>query len=76
MLRLAENLAYSCSFQPSHYFGLNVRSATTVGTRVTAVLFATPPMVALLFIYGLLVRPIKFPQQDDEKLSPGELAKE
>jgi hypothetical protein len=36
-----------------------VREATTVGTRLVALLFATPPMAIFLFIYSLLVFPIK-----------------
>ena len=55
----ANKYAYSCSFAPSRYLGIDVREATTVGTRLVALLFATPPMAIFLFIYSLLVFPIK-----------------
>ena len=51
--------AYSCSFSTSRYLGLDVRKPTTLGTRLAALAFATPPMTTFLFIYGLLVFPIK-----------------
>jgi hypothetical protein len=55
----ANKYAYSCSFAPSRYLGIDVREATTVGTRLVALLFATPPMAIFFFIYSLLVFPIK-----------------
>ena len=55
----ANKYAYSCSFAPSRYLGIDVREATTVGTRLVALIFATPPMAIFLFIYSLLVFPIK-----------------
>lgn len=55
----ANKYAYSCSFAPSRYLGIDVREATTVGTRLVALLFATPPMAIFLFLYSLLVFPIK-----------------
>jgi hypothetical protein len=55
----ANKYAYSCSFAPSRYLGIDVREATTVGTRLIALLIATPPMAIFLFIYSLLVFPVK-----------------
>ena len=55
----ANKYAYSCSFAPSRYLGIDVREATTIGTRLVALIFATPPMAIFLFIYSLLVFPIK-----------------
>jgi hypothetical protein len=52
------NFAYSCSFQPSRYLGLDVRSGTTIWSRVTALLLAGPPTAMFLFIYSLLVFPL------------------
>ena len=55
----ANKYAYSCSFAPSRYLGIDVREATTIGTRLVALFFATPPMAIFMFIYSLLVFPIK-----------------
>jgi hypothetical protein len=51
--------AYSCSFSNSRYLGLDVRKPTTLSTRLAALALAAPPTAAFLFIYGLLVFPIK-----------------
>jgi hypothetical protein len=51
--------AYSCSFSNSRYLGLDVRKPTTLGTRLAGLAFATPPTAAFLFLYGLLVYPVK-----------------
>jgi hypothetical protein len=58
VMEVAENLAYSCSFQTSRYLGLDVRQPTTFGTRLIAVGLAAPTMTALLFIYSILVFPL------------------
>jgi hypothetical protein len=51
--------SYSCSFAPTRFLGLDVRRPTTLGTRLVALGVAVPPTMAFLFIYGLLVFPIK-----------------
>lgn len=51
--------AYSCSFQPTRYLGLDVRSRVTTATRLTAILFSGPPLTVLLFLYGLVLRPLR-----------------
>ncbi len=51
--------SYSCSFAPSKVLGLDVRQPTTLSTRLTALGVAVPPTMAFLFIYGVLVFPIK-----------------
>lgn len=53
-----DQYAYSCSFQPSRYLGLDVRQATTFMTRITALLIATPTTAAFLFIYSLAIWPL------------------
>jgi len=58
VLEDANKYSYSCSFTPSNYLGIDVRQATTFGTRLTALGIATPPMAVFLFIYSLLVFPI------------------
>ena len=54
-----ENLAYECSFQTSRYLGLDVRQATTLGTRIVALAVGAPTLATLLFIYSLLVFPVR-----------------
>jgi hypothetical protein len=51
--------AYSCSFQPTRYLGLDVRKPTTWGTRLTALGLATPALAFFLFVYSLILRPIE-----------------
>jgi hypothetical protein len=58
--------SFSCSFSNTRYLGLDVRKPTTWGTRLSALAFATPPTAAFLFLYGLLVFPVK-PTQKGEK---------
>ena len=59
IMEQAENLAYSCSFASSRYLGLDIRQPTTLGTRVTALAIAAPTTAVLLYLYSLLVFPIK-----------------
>jgi hypothetical protein len=53
-----ENLAYECSFQPGNYFGLDVREALTLGTRIYGILFAGLPMGVLIALYSFIM-PVK-----------------
>lgn len=59
VLDQAQNLAYSCSFQPGEYFGLDVREPVTWETRVYGILFGGIPLGALMGLYSLLVWPLK-----------------
>ena len=59
VLEQADKFAYRCSFQASRYLGLDVRVGTTVKSRVQALLLAAPPTAVFLFIYSLLIFPIK-----------------
>ena len=43
-LAQAENLSYTCSFQPTKVFGLNVREALTINTRILGILLSGLPM--------------------------------
>lgn len=54
-----DKLAYSCSFQTSRYLGLDIRQPTTMGTRFVALALSAPTVTALIFIYSLLVYPVK-----------------
>ncbi len=58
-LKEPNQYSYTCSFTPGNYLGLDVRQATTLNTRLTALAVGAPSMAVFLFIYGLLVFPIK-----------------
>lgn len=55
----ANRFAYACTFQPSRYFGLDVRSRVTVTTRLQALILAGPPMAALIAIYSIVIWPLQ-----------------
>jgi hypothetical protein len=54
-----ENQRFSCSFNPSQFFGLDVRDATTTSTRIIGLLLAGIPLGFLLATYSLAAWPIK-----------------
>jgi hypothetical protein len=54
----AENLAYECSFQPGNYFGLDVREALTIGTRIYGIFYAGLPLGILIALYSFIL-PVK-----------------
>ncbi|MEW5870320.1 MAG: hypothetical protein AB1894_13680 [Chloroflexota bacterium] len=58
----AQKFTYACSFKASKYFDFDVRQPTTLGTRLTAISITAPTMGSLLFLYSLLVYPIKTKQ--------------
>ena len=71
VMEQANKYAYSCSFQPSRYLGLDVRQGTTLSTRLTGLMLATPATVAFLFIYSLAAFPIRSRQNEpSEKTTP------
>jgi len=53
-----QNFIFACSFQPSNYFGIDVREPVTVWTRLGGVLFSGIPLGALLMLYSLITWPI------------------
>ncbi|MEX2161393.1 MAG: hypothetical protein WD751_05705 [Anaerolineales bacterium] len=55
----ADNIALACSFNSSRYFGLNVKLPTTLRTRLLGIAFAAPPTAVMLFVYSLIVFPVK-----------------
>lgn len=61
-----ENLSYTCSFQPTEVFGLTVREALTVRTRILGILLAGIPMGFLLVLYSLAAWPLE-PKQLPKK---------
>lgn len=59
VLNQAKKMSVDCSFQSSSYMGLDIRPATTLGTRFTGLLVTAPTLAALLFLYSLAAFPIK-----------------
>ena len=55
----ANKYAYSCSFQPSRYLGLNVRQGTTLSIRLIALAYVTPATAVILFVYSLVLYPLR-----------------
>ena len=53
------SLSYTCSFQPSKYYGIEVQQGLSFGMRFEASLLAGLPLGVLLGIYSLLVKPLK-----------------
>ena len=58
------NLAFTCSFEPTRYFGLTVQEALTPGVRLEGIIIAGVPIAAVIGLYSLIVWPLK-------KESPG-----
>lgn len=56
-LKEPASLAYSCSFQPTNYLGLDVREPLTLTTRLQGILNAGLPLGVLLGIYSLVAWP-------------------
>lgn len=50
-----ENLAVECSFQPTRYFGIEVREPVTWKTRLMGMFFAGLPLGALFAVYSLVI---------------------
>ena len=59
MMEDANKYTLGCTFQPSKYFDFDVRQRTTLKSRFQALMLATPPSMMFIFIYSLLVYPIK-----------------
>jgi len=55
----AENLAMSCSFQPTKYFGLDIREPVDWGTRLFALFISGIPLGLLLALYSFIVWPVR-----------------
>ncbi len=58
-LDTVSSYAYSCSFSPTQYIGLNVVEATDWSTRLTGFLFGGVPMSALFAVYSIVGIPYK-----------------
>jgi hypothetical protein len=60
---LAESITISCSFNASNYLGVDVRTPTTLQTRLVALSFAVPSTAIIAFFYSLAYRPV-FPDKE------------
>ena len=59
VLKEANRFSYSCSFAPDRYLGLDVRQPAGFATRLTGLAISAPTLAVFLFIYSLLVVPVK-----------------
>jgi hypothetical protein len=55
----AGSLSYTCSFQPTKYYGIEVQQSLTLWMRLEASLLAGLPLGLLLGVYSLVVKPLK-----------------
>jgi hypothetical protein len=61
------SLSYTCSFQPTKYYGIEVQQGLTFGMRLEATLLAGLPLGVLLGVYSLVIKPLK-PKTNTPKL--------
>ena len=61
-----QNFIFACSFQPSNYFGLDVKEPVTFWTRVSGVIFAGVPMGAIVALYSIVIWPIKKAEETED----------
>ena len=54
-----ENFIFTCTFNSTNFFGLDVREPVTIWTRVSGVIFSGVPMAAILALYSLIIWPLK-----------------
>jgi len=55
----AEAYAFSCSFQPTKYLGIDVREPVTLVTRLIGIIVISVPLGALFSVYSLVAWPLK-----------------
>ena len=55
----ANNFALTCSFQPTSYFNLTVRPATTWTSRLSALWYGVPVTTMFLLAYSFIFWPLK-----------------
>jgi hypothetical protein len=64
-----ERVAYSCSFQATNYLDLEVKPPTTLNTRLAALALSVPPTTMFLFVYSLVLWPLKPRQVQKESVA-------
>jgi len=68
-LEKANKFAYSCSFQTTQYFGIDVENPTTWKTRLTAFSLAVPSTVGFLFVYSIILWPIDKSAEKEKRIT-------
>jgi len=53
-----QSLAFECTFQPGSYFGLDVREALTLSTRLYGITYVGLPIAILIALYSFVI-PVK-----------------
>jgi hypothetical protein len=61
-----ENFIFTCTFNATNFFGLDVREPVTAWTRISGTIFAGLPMAAILTMYSFVIWPIKNSDEVDE----------
>lgn len=61
-----QNYTYTCTFNPSSFFGLEVQEPVTIWTRISGMLFSGVPFGAILALYSLIIWPIKKDETQSE----------
>ena len=59
ILSQAASLSYACSFEPTQYFGLDVREPVTLDTRIYGLIISALPLGIIFYLYSILVWPLK-----------------
>lgn len=70
VLDQADHFSFSCSFQPSRFLGLDVRTRATLLSRIEAMLVLGIPMGGLLAVYSFLIQ-VKPPAETVKKETVG-----
>ena len=58
IMQQAADQVVRCSFTARKYLGLNVKQATTIGTRLAGLAITGPTFGMLVFLYSLLIFPV------------------
>lgn len=59
VLNQAASMTYACSFEPTQYFGLDVREPVTLETRIYGLIISGLPLGIVFYLYSILVWPLK-----------------
>src|SRR5688572_21366669 len=57
ILNQSQDMAFTCSFQPDQYLGLNVQEPVTFSTRLFGIFIAGVPLGFLFGLYSILLWP-------------------
>lgn len=68
-----ENFIFACTFQPSSYFGLDVREPVTIWTRVGGIVFAGLPFGAIIALYSLIAWPVNKEEEKKHEDIPADI---